>query len=258
MKRYLVCIFTMLTFSSSCLQAYVFGYTRLYNKTLGRTIDVLFDYHVAEKTLSHDDLRYQPIEYLKLHMYPTDAFVLKMLEDLNGAAEPVTIVWETSPAMNPRYPIFMSYGERLIKDRLTLLSYLHADTWRGEVGSIIRRIITIHDPLAGYSDIQKLRESSGESIINPWSTLFADTLTGIRNYYGPYKANLDTLNYETHYRNNEHFSKLADLEMLSHILSSSHRRIILNAGGAHSKRIVEFLIAHAGYEQVYSKITPGI
>ncbi len=49
----------------------------------------------------------------------------------------------------------------------------------------------------------------------------------------------------------EHYNLLTDVEMLLHILSLSHSRIIVYCGGNHGARITQFLKEKAGYVDIY-------
>ncbi len=50
------------------------------------------------------------------------------------------------------------------------------------------------------------------------------------------------------------YSELADLEMISQILQSPHRHIVLFAGGLHCHNIVDFLFSAASFEVIHSVV----
>ncbi len=218
-------LLSMLLLLPSPAYAYVYGYTRLYRKDSQTTIDLLYDWHVGKKELSHEALRNHPLDTLRRKLFPTERRVQKALESIHARSnEPITLVWESAPHMKPRRPIYMSYGGRIIENRRPNCEYIHSDRWRLGCSSNNTQM-----PAYPSIDRQKITQTYGPQVL--------------AEYMKKYSASSS-------------YNEIADLEILANVLGAPSGRIIVYAGGGHSKAVSDFLTKHANYEVVYSKVNP--
>ncbi len=220
----------------------VIGYARLYNPETKKSVDILYDKHQPERSLSDYDFQTLPVDEIKQQLYPTERHFLEAVEyiDVSDDAEATAIVGESNGSDHAWGGKFLGYLNSLVADRLQNITYVDADMIRrnGQIGPLHTML-----PLSSGTAMRMIF-NAGESA---W-----------RNYYEYYcemnkkSEELTWWNYCWNYDiYNENWYALADVEMLLHILSLSQSRIIVYCGGWHGAHLTQFLKEKAGFVDIY-------
>ncbi len=252
---------------------YPCGYTQLYRAGTRTTVDVLYDLHVEERGISLDQLDRVSASYqaFKKRLFESEKQVLHALERLNVTAEPqsIDLIWECYAAYRPGAPEFISYG-KAIKSFFKNLHFIYGDTCRdngfcglfkvkfdGEVIQFPNRAgSTFESPVPLSADrIKKIVLNSGQVTWLNFKHYYEETMKKARDHFKPFQKHV--IDYERLFDNNEHYDALADVEILSNILASDKKRIIVYIGGWHSASIVPFLKANGFNENFTHKTFHG-
>jgi hypothetical protein len=246
--------------STADIKAYVYGYTRFYRPDTQKTIDLVYDRHVSTENLSHDAMHNYLCDEIKQGLYRSEKVLVDSLEHLNQVhPHDTTVIWEhAGPQFYPKEVHLLSYPDRLVIGRLRNLKFVSSDTWRHEYPACIMSVLG-GSSLHSRVNRNEIIENSGYEVWQKYQAAVKATQNRLVNTYSPHRELVarskhnDDL-YKDLFFARDPYSEIADLEMLSHILASSHRRIVLFAGGAHSERIANFLMENTSYELVHSVI----
>lgn len=245
------------------LDSYVYGYTRLYRPDINMTVDVVYDIHISTRNLSTNDMQFGLCDEIKGGLYPSEAALVGVLESLNRThAHDVTLVWESwgdKADQRPAYIHLLTYPERLVEHRLRNLRFIHADTWRSEYPGTISALLS-GSSLGARLNRQAIIARSGYAVWEAFNRFADETNRAVVNHYRPFKevirgSRVGDWTWEVMFFAKKPYCDIADVEMLSHILSSQHSRVVLFAGGAHGARIVEFLRNKTPFTQVFSEVS---
>jgi hypothetical protein len=240
------------------LNAYVYGYTRLYRPDTQTTVDIVYDVH--KKTgLTHDEMEVGICDDIKQGLYPTEKVFVESLEKLNREhPNDTTIIWEHAPCLIYSGVHLLTYPDRLVKNRLRGIKFVSSDTWRLEYPSCILSILQ-GASLERRVNRNAIIQHSGYQV---WERYQAHMKEVIDDLVLMHARDYDRIAHSCHndetYRSlffaKFPYAALADLEMLANILSSHHHHIIVFAGGAHGANIADFLRCYTPYQLVYSVV----
>ena len=244
------------------LYPYVYGYTRLYRADIDMTIDIVYDIHIPVRNLSHDSMYYDLCGDLKGGLYPTERALVESLERLNQThPQDTTVIWESwgdRPGFYPEEVHLLTYPGRLVEHRLRNLRFIHSDTWRSEYPGLMVSLLD-GSLLLQRIDRDAIIRRSGQDTWDQFQTLVQSTTQDLVNAYRPIRPRLGRSHfgdsvYKKNFFGKSPYTELADIEMLSHILASPHRRVVVYAGGYHGRNISNFLRCYTPCEVVTSSI----
>ncbi len=251
-----------LSCSAYSMQAYVYGYTRLYNADTKMTVDLLYDFHIPN-SLTPYAMETLPLNEVREYLYPTERYVLEALERLNTSneAQDIALVWETCKGFACPETRFLGSAECLIANRLENLTFIDADQARprlelaclGKAENIsLFKSILFTTPLCFSSEQRKqIEKRSGVLVWNRLQKLLTKTVKHFKSF--GIKEFLTIIRHERkdfskkYWKHFLAFSALVEIELLFHILSSSKKRIIVYCGGAHARNLKAFLTDSASW-----------
>ncbi len=252
----------VLLFSVSSSPAYVNGYIKFYGAATKTIIDVIFDSHEDSPTHTYDEISSLEYADIKNALWATEKTTLEAFEYLNDySPHPIDLVWESSPTDPSRRPMLIS-ADWIVKNRFSRIHFKHADTWRDDFAHLflrrrkLRYGVSLENPVpVGSKTYQLIKNQVGPSVTQAFNELRERVKCEARDYYKPHftRKRRGYNFWDTHIRNNDIYDAIADIEMLSHILSSNKRRIILYAGNWHCANISDFLEAN-GFTVIYEVV----
>ncbi len=248
---------------SSVLRATVTGYDRFYNSTNNVLIDVLYDTHVHEDTISRKDFKYKPLPYLEERLYPTEKRLMQALRTLNEKAPgSVDVIWEHG-IYSDLVEQFIGHSVRLVKEQFNNINFIASDMSRDSFEQLFiapgprhlnREVagISMNNPMPLPDDrIAGIIANSGDRAWQEYEKYHKATIQNLQYYFSaPYLAGQEFVREKL--GKSDHWCALTDIEMLSYILSSNKPHIIVYAGGWHSGNIAAFLEKNLDYKRVYS------
>ncbi len=243
----------------------VMGYDHLYNRKTGTTIDILYDSHNSQKRLSVDDMERLSYEEIKPELYPTEQRVLEAFKVLNTKAPgQVDIVWEQGFNTEGDDSAFLGFPEKLVINRFRNLNVILSDMCRDAFEKLLlkRKFKKRKKSVKGVSFANPLPVAT--TVLNQIARTYGN---GVRQAFVQLrKQMIDDLadrflkrfkkgkKFKPRDFENGAFNGMADCEMLSNILSSSKKHIIVYCGGWHSEGIRDFLVHYAGFEPVGNQV----
>lgn len=260
MKKF-ICIAAALSMlcSSQNMIGYAYGYTRLYRPDTRTTVDLVYDYHKATRDLTHVEMDLDLCDDIKQGLYPTEKMLVESLEHLNREhPQDTTVIWEHDYNMLPAEVHLLTYPQRLVMNRLRNVHFVAADTWRHDYPSCISSLLrggSLHHRVNRQAIVQQ----SGAHVWEQYQALMNLTVGKLLTAYGTYRDRVaasrhnDAL-YRQLFFAKTPYAELADLEMISHLLASPHRHIVVFAGGLHCENIANFLRCYTPFELVHSAI----
>ncbi len=263
---YFIPVLILLSSISVSLNAYIYGYTRLYRQDTHTTLDILYDVHYEERGLSSDDMLHKPLSEIRPQLFCTERYLLDALDVLNDATQPVTVVWECVDLVADCRPVFLEYGIPLVQMRCPNFNFYASDTWRKRNIEISDYILDQNSLLLELIDKDAITRISGMDV---WHSFVELSVTVENKLLQTFYHFRDVMRSHTivdyHPRAGLEFAELADIEMLSHILSTPDKKIVLYAGGTHAKNIQEFLVkfghfrvAHSFVHEDYQELDTGL
>ena len=243
------------------VKGYVYAYARLYRPDTQTTIDLIYDVHMKEG-ITYKELKSTSYEEIKRRLYPSESQVLKALEHIHSSAPHTAgIIWESSLALPWKSSYFVNYSTPLIEKRFPKLFFSHADTsrrafekicrsegrmWRNRPRHALRYSLREPYPLSRPM-LRAISTNSGHQVMQHYKQLHNQTIGRLRQY----SPALFCEKRGTYPDAFAAWSKLTDIEILSHILACPKKRIIVYAGGRHLRRISLFLQDKAHFKAVY-------
>ncbi len=251
-------------FLSSPLLAHIHGYTQLYNPTTNKTIDLLHDTHTKEFFLTTEQLQTLSLEEIKQKLYPTEKQLIKILEQINTPKANCIFICEASKTHSYGNNAFLDNIQRLLSTRLCSIPFICADEWRRTPRGMIGFLLNGISPLDLVNKKTIIKES-GNTVWLAFNSMIDQATTDICTYtkslnlttegkdlliehFSQHPLPGEQCLYQQHYVYNTVYWKLADIELLSYILSAPHKRILVYAGGIHSEAIARFLHKHSDYK----------
>ena len=242
---------------SSPALAYVHGYTQLYNPTDGTIIDLLHDTHVAQLFATQEQLTTLSLEEVTKRLFPTEQLIITTLKHLDLPYTNCVFICEASTYHSYGNTSFLDNIRRLLTQELIHIPLICADEWRrsprglvdflmhgiSPVELINKKAIIKQSGIIAYHQFENFIEEATDTIraytasLNLSEAKKADIIEHFSR--NPLPAN--QLEYTKYHITNPTYWKLADIELLSHILSAPQQRIIVYAGGNHCTRIAAFL-----------------
>ncbi len=223
-------------------KGYVVGYVRLYNPEMKKSVDIVYDKHVYEDLTDHE-MYTLSIDEIKQRLFPTERFFLEAVESIEQSdqAKSTALVCESHGKDVPGSHVFLGYLPSLVANRLRTIKYVDADMARTKL--LDERTFTKSFLPLPLTSIIGMILNSGEKA---W-----------RRFYDSYDRTMkacEGVTLDTVFDNDKAFlnvCRLADVEMLMHILSLPHSRIIVYCGARHGANIVQYLKERAGYGSMY-------
>ncbi len=272
MKKLLLIILFGTTQSTLSL---VNGYTRLYRADIDQTIDIVHDNHIVENGLSQEDMSVLPIDKIKPKLFSSEQRFLEVLESLDKSSQTgeIAFIGESRGDHNYGIPLFIDHTERLVAQRLNTIKFIHADNWRRDKRGLIDFLMLGKSPLY-LIDNDAIIKHSGLPAWDALANLITQSTEAITNYFTALELSegrkqemlfhfkrhplqVKELIFVEYYLHNPDFWALCDIEIISHILSTPHKRIIVYAGWWHVANITDFLTNKACYQliETYSNST---
>ena len=249
----------LIVFSSS-VYSYVAGLNHLYNPHTNTIVDILYDHHVPQASLSVEDMATLPFNQLKSELFQTEQRVLGAFDVLNkNAPGLVDIVWEDG-IRGCGDSAFIGFPEQLVESQFINLNVIPSDICRDALRKLLLRKNerSLESEIAGVSilnplplsdkDIATILSTYGDTTLNNFEKLrLRTTNIVVDRYMDSYLAGA-YLEWDD-FMNND-FHALADCEMLRNVLSSTKPHIIVYCGAWHSNNIYSFLTTFAGFKPV--------
>jgi hypothetical protein len=255
--RLSLCIAVAFGLAAESAHAYVYAFSRFYNRKLKTTVDILYDEHINPKDpITNEDWGFANDDRIKRKLFPTERHLLYIFEQLNkySKAKSVDLIFENNFRT---VSVFIS-SSYLLTTKLTNLNYIHSDTWRDALFSLFKcynfqhysRPCSVNNPapLPECRKVQIIRNSP--TICDKYLNLRRRTITQLENEFLPVLRRERSLDSEKDLILAPACIAIADLEILSHILASTKKRIIVYAGGAHCENIRDFLLQTHEYIEV--------
>lgn len=234
------------------LSAWVSGYTRLFKPDTKTTVDFVYDLHECS---SRDSL------------FPSEEKLGEVLADLNQMVGKIDLIWESRPEGGPaqlqyeREPQFIGIYPLYICENLKNLNFIHGDTCRTSGYAALfnskfktsnRAGSTFEQPFPfGFERQSIMRLNAGRAVLDAYRALYSQTVADLTSYFSAYMTGTP-VEVDRDFYNNPVFLKIADLELLYHILVSTKQRIIVYCGGWHGPNMTSFLQRN-GYVVLQSK-----
>ncbi|MBA3752188.1 hypothetical protein H0X06_05370 [Candidatus Dependentiae bacterium] len=255
------------------LDARVYGYQKLNREKTNTTIDILYDVHSSVPHITIDKFFRLDRETAKKRLYPTEQKCMKFFEEWSKDGHTLDLIWEDSSCgydyLTPRNPCFISLAPFFRIDKLSCIRFICADRYRRcgftslfsimKDGKKVRDLnltcCSFKNPAPLSSEIvSAIQRSSGVCTWLNFKSFYERVIKEVKDYFRPYYESGSTVEYKKHFTNNYFYHALCDVEILSHVLASQSKRIVVYAGGWHCKNIADFLIRN-GFSVVYSKIS---
>lgn len=236
---------------TSVLSADPFDYKRLREKHKKNVlVDVVYDAHLPILSVSVDELECLPYKEAKKKLYPLEQRILTAFERLNAKRSSVDIIWEFRRNGRIGESCFIGLAPRWIETQFKNLSFTYADNQRVSFKSTFISNLpnitgsTFTNPMPLLSKLEsKIKAVSGNKVWQSLKKLHDKTKKDLYNTYVQdyHSGNQDFIP-------NDAYDAIADVEILSYVLSSNKKQRIVYTGGEHADRIVDFLIANADFE----------
>ncbi len=254
------------------VHGYVEGYDRLYHKDTKVVIDMLHDAHEGQKRLSRRDMTHKSFSYIKKRLYKTEARILDALT-LIEQVDPhqVELVWELGKFHSPGDSAFLAHGHTLVKQQFPKLDFIAGDLSRDAFEDILlikpaRRPKDLTYSLDGTSigtpvplpniRIKAIEKNYGTNGCQQFKKYFTTITKRATNYYK--KGFLSGKRFKkSDFDRVSPFDALGDAEMLSYILSSEKKHIIVYCGGWHGDNLTEFLVKKMGFKLTHDAFNQG-
>ena len=247
------------------LPAYIYRFKRMHYREQNVVVDLLYDCHMRKK-------KTKKVLWIK-QFHPSEQKLYSLLKhlDVHSSCD-IDLIWETWHERKPapeEKGVFLSLApSQLQKSLKHKINFICADNYR------INLLMAMHDHILPGSVpfltittkafavpfVEHVKYSIGKVFVD----LPSSTSALIEKQYGPQvcknlkkfqediKQNLfkdtypqlsreEKLDYLNDFILNFNYHNLVDFEMLSYILSSSKKRIIVYAGGLHCQNIALFL-----------------
>ena len=266
-NRWLTLIFVIASLTGSLNLFGLCGFDRLYNPYNNTIIDLLSDSHARQDALSSDDMHELPFYEIEQLLYPTERRFLQALRVLNTQNYPsVAVVW-VQDAYDNADDQFIGFSGKLVQDRFEKLKFYGSDQCRAffwglmckkPQGRTLERSVygvSFKDPMPlPYERRVKIFQNSGEKAWDAYEKLRKDTIAAIHTLYGEdYLCGKEFKRKD--FKDVDAVDSLTDSEMLSYILASGEKHIIVVAGGWHINNIYDFLTEKIGCELQHSSKT---
>lgn len=260
MQRYMLGV--VLFLSGGTIQGYIEEYDRLFHRKTGVIIDILHDAHACQRHLSCGDILKRAFSFVKSRLYKTEGRLLEVLHAIETHdPQRVELVWEVGRDMNPGTSQFLAHGHRLVRDTFRKLSFVAADIARDAFEDILLMRPTRRPRDMNYS-------IDGTSIARPVPLPAARAFAIKKNYgevgwrtFDEYFTQISqnaTNQYKKGFMSGKRFSRhafnevacfdaLCDIELLSHILASKKKQVIVYCGGWHADNLIDFLVDKMGF-----------
>lgn len=253
-------------FSSHQTHSYPYGYTKLYNDSTDTVVDLIYDTHVPRTRHWGSTIHGLTYAQIKNELWPIEVAVLDAFESLNArSSHSIDLLWESSPA-RPIDSAMLIACESFVNGRFFRLPFKHSDTWRPDFSNLFFRHgvlkygVSMNKPLPVYESMRShIARNAGSSLLNAYESFSQGVEKEVKNYFKPHYdrgvkvgGEHDDFWLENFHRNDTYHA-IADAEMISNILSSDKKRVILYAGGWHCTNISRFLKKN-GYHELHHKV----
>ena len=261
-------IFFLLTSCNSIrLAAYVVAYDRLYSKDTNVVIDILHDDHATQRRLSRRDMLKKSFSYVKKRLYKTEKRILQALDRIQQVAPgKVDLIWELGLYSEPGDSAFLAHGHKLVKKQFPRLNFIVGDIARDALedillsrsGALTYTIdgTSINNPVPlPKARMHSIKKRYGAKGWQSFKSFFTTTAKRVTKHFT--RGFLAGKRYKhSYFEKLDSFDALCDIELVSHILSSEKKHIIVYCGGWHADNLTDFLMDKMGYDlthEVYNR-----
>ncbi|MBA3752187.1 hypothetical protein H0X06_05365 [Candidatus Dependentiae bacterium] len=261
MKSYkIAALFIGMLNLSFSVDAFVYGYTKLYRGRTQTTVDLLYDVHIGVPHITIHDFFKLDLNYAKRKLYPTEQKCCDFLQEWGKDCRRMDLIWEASTCdyeySTPRTPCFIGLAPFFKFDKISFICFISADRYRRtgftSLFSITENGEKVTDPnLIGctfenpapleLTTIAAIKRSSGFSTWLNYKAFYDKTVGDLKDYFRPFYYGRHVLEYQKHFTQNNLYHAMCDIEILSHILASNAKRVVVYAGGWHCENIAKFL-----------------
>lgn len=258
-------------------EAYVSGHSKFFRDSTQTTIDLLYDVHVRNDSIPRTKTGEVDIADKNLLNYvrPTERRVMSILDRFSSAiSESFDVIWEKGAQQMPSSSQFIAFAP-LILEKKAGLNVVRGDHWRDSFESLfpssyvpssfvvyqqyyyvsLKNSVgsTFENPFPlPQNRITSIRLNSGSQAGTNFLNQHAQLTQDIKNYYKLWgEKKMSWIDHESHFRSNDLFHRIADVELLSHVLASGKKRIVVYAGGWHCENLKGLLPAY-GFREVSS------
>ncbi len=262
----------LLLSSSISLKGYLIGYDRLYCRKNNVTIDILHDDHQSQRRLSRKQMERKPFSYVKSRLYKTEMRILDALANIQSVRpEAVELVWELGKFHVAGDSAFLAHGHNLVRKKFTKLRFVAGDLARDAFEGILlerpsRRSKNLNYRIDGTSigkpvplpdnRIKAIERNYGQDKCQLFKGYFDTTAQRATKHYK--KGFLRGKRFKkADFKRQSRFHTLGDIEMLSYVLASKKKHIILYCGGWHADNITEFLVKKMGFRLTHEVYNDG-
>jgi hypothetical protein len=259
----LACVFILFVKTSS--EAYVSGHSKFFRDSTQTTVDLLYDTHVEYDFIPRTKTGKVDIAAKNLlsRVHPTERKVMAIFDHFSAAIPgSIDVIWEIGGQRTPYNSEFIGFAP-FILERNKGLNVIRSDYWRNSFDSLFNYNdgtyfqnsvgSTFENPFPlAQSRVDRINLQSGAQAQSFFLHQHAQLTREILEVYRPLgiASKKTGLNFEYHFDNDFHH-QIADIELLSNILASDKKRILVYAGGWHCENLTRILPAY-GFREVCS------
>lgn len=253
----LLAIFVGMNVTSSLYS--IGGFDRIYNPHNGVTIDLVYDTHLRNMHLNSEQMHSGDISVIEACLDPSEINFMQTLRNIHSHSQQasVDLIWEQGYDTNG-VDQFMAFSDRLVKEQFKNLSFIPSDFTRHAFVELIKMPIrsgqsrlnasflwcSFEKPMDLPDErIAGILDKSGDKAFTEFNELYTLVINQLKahlheDYLTDVCARTDTFELGSMIE----IAALTDVEMLSHILSSSKKHIIVFAGSWHANNLCKFLV----------------
>ncbi len=269
--RILASMALIISFSPSA-QGYVIAYTKLYRKNTDTIVDLIYDCHMPSKEVKAAELHLLGPKLASHKLFPTEQKVLNLIRAWEKKGSECDLIWETAICdyWPPSIWCLLTMASFFKLHKMKSVHFIPADYHR-ECG--FNSLFALYERdtrlcpqnLTGCSFdnpaplsaklAEEIEQVSGTATWQDYKSMRKRVVKTVKDYFEPWSREQSKLMCQELY-GNFFFYTLCDIEILSHLLASKARRIVVYAGGWHCSNIALFLERN-GFEILYSRGETG-
>jgi hypothetical protein len=258
-------LIALCVFASSSIRAEITAYTRLIRPETQTTIDI------ASYEQTQEALNFATYEESRDFSVESEKRFLEILEAINHASPPgsVDLIGQSFEGIHTFQwmPLLYVAAERFMEDRYQNFNTMLADTLRGNgfwallnithQGNKVRFENRVHSTLENpmplpFSRKERISQQSGSSTFASFCEFQNELTRQLQRDFTEAITNQTPLDFTNKIKNHPTLAKLAAAEILSHLLASPQKRIIVCADQEICKIIVRFLTEQGGCRQLFN------
>ena len=256
-------------------KAYVYGYKRFYSESTHTTIDLLYDMHAPVPNCTTEEFCALSREEAKKKLYPTEQKILNVLQEWEEKGYSCDLIWESLFSGKENYylpgaPNLLGLDKFFGLTDLQSISFIPSDLYRYfGFFSLFVVLDEQGNPRSSYNEAQcsfedpaplldsckrGIYKNYGDTVWQNFQNLRSQVIKDVQEYFRESYSTDKTISYAKDFMQNPVAYLLCDVEILSHLLASKASRVIVYAGGAHCRRIAEFLEHNDDFLCLYTAV----